>query len=252
MRAWIVLTLLVTTPAFAEPGALPKPGDVVSRVVVEASLARHRMMQPLSVAPDLVVGVRDDLAIAWHHSRMFDGRLGAGNGICLVGARETLGSAPADCDSRYTGAGLSALYSITPAVMARAGVTAVDFSPMTIAASAGAIVGARKANLWLSFAPTLFSGITHRELGNRDRVFAPLYIGATIGRGEIHLRSGFDATLETATETFSVPLGVGGSVIAGGNVRIGGEVTLDRALGMLNGMAWRSASIYVQLEGGRS
>ncbi len=244
--------LLVATPAFAEPGGMPKPGDVVSRVVVEASLARHRMMQPLSVAPDLIVGVRDDLAIAWHHSRMFDGRLGAGNGICVVGARETLGSEPSDCDSRYSDAGISVLSNLTPWLTARGGITAVDFSPMTLAVSAGAVVGARKENLWVSFAPTVFSGITHRELGNRDRIFAPLYIGATIGRGEFHLRSGFDATLETATETFSVPLGIGGSIIAGGNVRIGGEVTLDRALGMLNGMAWRSANFYVELDGGRS
>ena len=243
--------LLVATPAFAEPRGLPAPGDVVSRVVVEASLARHRVMQPLSVAPDLILGVRDDLAVAWHHSRMFDGRLGAGNGICVVGARETLGSMPSDCDSRYSDAGLSVLYSLTPWLTTRGGVTAIDFSPVTLAVTAGAVVGARKENLWLSFAPTIFGGITHRELGNRDRVFAPLYIGAGIGRGEFHLRSGFDATLETATETFSVPLGAGGSLVVG-NVRIGGEVTLDRALGMLNGMAWRSASIYVQLDGGRS
>jgi hypothetical protein len=204
-------------------------------------------MQPLSVAPDLIVGVRDRVAVAWHHSRMFDGRLGAGNGICVVGARETLGSAPADCDSRYTGAGLSLLYRITPAIIARGGITAVDFSPVTLAFTAGAVAGVRKRNLWLSFGPTFSSGVTHRELGNRDHLYAPLYIGSTIGPGEIHVRSGFDATLETVSETFSVPLGIGGSFLAG-NVRIGGDVTLDRALGMLNGMAWRSAGLYVELE----
>lgn len=244
---WVVAT---PVRAFAEPAGLPEPGDVISRVVVEASLARHRVMQPLSVAPDLVVGVRDRLAVAWHHSRMFDGRLGAGNGICVVGARETLGAAPADCDSRYTGAGLSLLYRITPAITVRGGVTAVDFTPVTLAVTAGAIVAASRDHLWLSFAPTVFSGITNRELGNRDRVYAPLYIGSTIGPGEVHLRSGFDATLETVSDTFSVPFGVGGSFLAG-NVRIGGDFTLDRALGMLNGMAWRSASVYVAL-GGRS
>lgn len=249
----IVLVLMgVPVDAFADVG-LPTPGEVISRVVVEASLARHRVMQPMSLAPDLVVGVRDRTAIAWHHSRIFDGRLGAGNGICLVGARETLGMAPADCGSGYTGGGLSVLYGLAPTVTLRGGITAVDVSPMTLAFTAGAVMGVGGERLWSTFAPTIFSGVTHRERGNREHLYAPLYIGANVGPGEVHLRSGVEATLETATETFSVPLGVGGSFAPGGGFRIGAELTLDRALGMLNGMAWRSASIYIELDhGGRS
>src|SRR4029078_6829214 len=96
--AIIALSLLtLSSSVAAQPWKLPTPGEVISRVVVESSLTRHRVMEPLSCAPDLIMGVRAKRAGAWHHSRMFDGRPGAGNGICLVGARETLGSAPADC-----------------------------------------------------------------------------------------------------------------------------------------------------------
>jgi hypothetical protein len=252
MRLSLVVLSLVTlsSGAFAEPWKLPKPGEVISRVVVESSLTRHRMMEPVSIAPDLVVGVRAKLAIALHHSRMFDGRPGAGNGICLVGARETLGSTPPDCGSGYQGAGVSLLYALSPAVTARAGVDVGDMSSVTVALDAGAIVHARSDRWWLAFAPTLFSGIANREAGNRDHVSAPLYLGADLGCGELHIRTGFDATIETAADTFSVPLGVGGSFATGGGLRIGGDVTLDRALGMLNETSWRSASVYVELDHG--
>src|SRR4051794_40435231 len=100
MRSWIIAFSLVmlSSSAFAEPWKLPMTGEVIARLVVETSLTRHRTMEPVSLAPDLVVGMRENLAIAWHHSRMFDGRVGAGNGICLVGERETLGAAPPECN----------------------------------------------------------------------------------------------------------------------------------------------------------
>jgi hypothetical protein len=252
MHLSIVALALVTlsSHAFADPWKLPKPGAVIARVVVESSLTRHRMMEPVSVAPDLVVGMRAKLALALHHSRMFVGRPGAGNGLCLVGARETLGSASPDCGSGYRGPGVSLLYAVNSSLTARAGVDAGDIRPMKLALDAGAILRARSDRWWLTFAPTLFSGITNREAGNRDRLSAPLYLGADIGRGEVHVRTGFDSTLETVADTVSVQLGAGGSITPGRGLRIGGDVTLDRALGMLNAMSWRSASIYVELDHG--
>lgn len=252
MRSWIIGVSLValSSRAFAEPWQLPAPGEVKARVVVEASLTRHRTMEPLSLAPDLVVGVRDKLAIAWHQSRMFDGRAGAGSGICLVGTRETLGMAPPDCGSGYTAAGVSALYEITPAITARAGVSAADFSPVKAALDTGIIARVDHGRWWMTVAPTLFTGVVDREAGNRDRFVAPLYVGANIGRGELHVRSGVETTIETASDTFSVPVGAGGSFEAGGGLRFGGEVTLDRAFGMLNATSWRSAGVFVELDHG--
>jgi hypothetical protein len=252
MQLWIIAVSLTSLcgEALAQPWRLPEPGEIVSRAVVETSLTRHRVMQPVSLAPDLVVGVRERLAVALHHSRMFDGRLGAGNGVCFVGPRETLGAAPADCGSGYAGAGLSLLYDLTSVVTARAGVNLVDVNPMKVALSAGAIMRVGKHRWWLVLAPTLFSGLTHREAGNRDRVQAPVYVGANIGRGELHIRSGFDATIQTASETFTVPLGTGGSFAISRRWRMGAEVTLDRALGMLNALSWRSGSIYVEIDHG--
>jgi hypothetical protein len=252
MQLWIITLSLVTVcgEARADPWLLPAPGEVVSRAVVETSLTRHRVMQPVSIAPDLVVGVSARLALAVHHSRMFDGRLGAGNGICVVGARETLGSAPADCGSGYTGAGVSLLAGLTSAVTARAGLSSVDIDPMKLALTTGVIVRVGGQRSWFVAAPAVAIGLSNRDAGNRDRILAPIYVGANLWRGELHARSGFEATLETAAETFTVPLGAGGSVAIRHDVRMGAEVTLDRALGMLNAMSWRSGSVYVELDHG--
>lgn len=247
----VALSVLgVTRVVSAGPVTVPSPGDVIARLVVEASFTRHRTLQPLSVAPDLIVGVRARLAVALHHSRMFDGRLGAGNGICLMGTRETLGSAPADCGAGYSGVGASVLYELAPWVTARTGATLLDVSPLKAALTLGAILRGERARWWFVLAPTVFSGVTRRDDGNRDRVGAPLYVGANVGWGEVHLRTGFDATIQTAADTFSIPLGAGGSFSPGGGWRIGGDVTLDRALGMLNGTSWRSASLYIELDHG--
>lgn len=252
MQAFLVaLSVLgMTRVVSAGPATVPSPGDVVARLVVEASLTRHRTLQPLSVAPDLIAGVRDRLAVALHHSRMFDGRLGAGNGVCLMGTRETLGSAPADCGAGYSGIGASVLYGVAPWVTARTGMTFLDVSPLKAAVTLGAIVRGERARWWFVFSPTMYSGVTHRDDGNRDRVGAPLYVGMNLGSGEVHVRTGFDATIETAADTYSIPLGAGGSFSPGDGWRIGGDVTLDRALGMLNGTSWRSASLYVELDHG--
>lgn len=241
------------SPAGATPWELLPAGAVRARLTAESDLSRHRVMQPLSLAPDLVVGLRDTRAIAWHHSRAFDGRLGAGNGLCITGSRETLGRGRVACASRYGGSGLSYLQRVTRRTIARVGLLLADASPFTLATSGGAIMRAAAGRWWTTAAPSLVIGVTHRERGNRDRVQLPVYAGVTLRTGELHVRTGFDATLQTVADTFVVPVGLGASMAVGRAVRIGGDLTFDRAFGPLNAMSWRSSFVYAEVRlGGRS
>jgi hypothetical protein len=248
MRSYVVLLVLGITSrtSLATPWPLPASGDAVVRVAVEAELSRHRLMHPVSLAPDLIVGLTNERAVAWHHSRLFDGSLGAGNGVCIVGHRETLGLTPPACASRYAGSGISFLQRLNRYTAARAGLVLVDTSPMKLAVATGVIARVASGRWWTLAAPTLVGGVVNREAGNRDRLQVPLYGGVVVGPAEFHARTGFDATLQTVADTFVIPIGAGGSVRVR-SVRAGVDVTLDKALGRLNTLSWRSAVGYVEV-----
>jgi len=253
VRLVLIMLAVATARANAAPGAweIPEPGAVTARLSVETDLGKHSTFEPLSVAPDLVVGLDGRWAATLQHSRASHAELGAGNGLCMVGPRETLGDMEATCRERDTGLGVGALVRAVPGLTARGGVIVRGTgTPLRLAAALGVVAVTQSGRWWTLAAPTFVSGLTGREAGNRDRVQVPVYAGLTLASGELYLRSGIDGTLQTFHDTFAVPFGVGGSIVIRG-VRIGAEAKLDKALGPLNATAWRSAALYVETTMGR-
>jgi len=249
MKALVVM-LALAGPAGATPGVwgIRARGAVVARLSVETDLSRHREFAPLSVAPDVGVGVAGGVALVVHSSRTAAGQLGAGSGICLTGPRETLDAATPACPQPVAGTAASVLVVLTPWLAGRAGLMARGYDPLRLALATGMHVTGRRGRWWVLAAPSLAIGVTTRAAGNLDRLQVPVYGGIELTRGEVHLRTGIDGALATFAETFAIPLGLGGSVDAGA-VRFGVDATLDQAFGPLNGLAWRSASVYAEMGG---
>jgi hypothetical protein len=215
---------------------------MVGRLVVETELSRHRAFAPVSIAPDISVGVGDRLALSLHYSSASQAMLGAGNGVCITAPRETLDAHDSMCSESETGLGLGLLSELTDRSVLRAG--ALVRGPGELALALGIASTLRRGRWWLVTAPTVFIGVTGRDRGNRERLLAPIYGGVSVGAGEVHLRTGIEGAVATFDETLAIPIGAGASFSIGA-VRVGADVTLDRALGPASGRAWRSASIYV-------
>lgn len=247
-----ILITIAVVPATADPRSLwsvPNHGVLAARLVVEAELTRHRAFAPLSVAPDVTFGVAHGLAASLHYSRTSQGELGAGNGVCLLPPRETLGKRDTVCSESETGLALGGLAQIAEHVTAHAGV--LVRSPGAFGLELGLAVTARSGRYWAVVSPAVVVGLTGRSRGNRDRAQAPAYGGVAIGSGELHLRSGVEGAFATFRDTYAIPFGAGASV-AHNHVRLGADVSLDRALGPLNTRYWRTASAYLETTMGGS
>lgn len=245
MRTFPIWMLASTARvASAEPSELwsiPEPQGATVRLSLEADLSRHRVLAPVSVAPDLVLGTSARTALTLHYSRASQARLGAGNGLCLRGPRETLEDRTPDCVESETGLGVGGLVELGPAVL-RGGL--ISRGPGAVAAELGAALTWRRGRAFALAAPTVVVAVSGRAHGNRERVQLAAYAGLHAGRFELHARSGVEAALATFDETFAVPLGAGASLRLA-RARVGIDVTFDRALGPLNGMHERSASAFV-------
>lgn len=247
MRHLVVLVVMTSTAA-AAPGlwSIPQPGDGALRATVESDLGKHHAFEPVSFAPDMIVGIAPDTAILLSTSRGSAGRIGAGSGFCVVGPRETLDMRPVECAEHARGFGVSALRAIGQHVDVRVGLDSPSSMPFTLAAAGGLIAHAEVGHLWLRAAPSVSVGIVERDAGNRERVLVPLYAGASFGGVAVHLRTGAEGALATFGDTLQIPVGMGASVDVG-RVRVGAEASLDHAFGPQNTLARRSAALFVEL-----
>lgn len=225
---------------------VPERGEVVVRLSVEAELSRHQALQPLSLAPDVSVGLGSGLAVLLHSSHASTAQLDAGYGVCVVGPMHTLGMSSPDCERRVRGFGLSAVQRLSSVLSARAGV--LDAGPRDAALAGVLGVAARgEHSRWLfAFTPTLLVGVTGRDAGNHDRFAAPIHVGRSIYNTSVYVRSGIEGALSTFGDTFAIPVGLGVAA-AIGSFELGGEVTLSRAFGPLSNQGWRTATAYVQV-----
>lgn len=243
----VVVVVGVVASAAAEPPdpwAVPRRGEALGRAVLEVSLTRHRVGAPLSVAPDLAFGVARRSAVAVHTSRFAEGRTGAGNGLCVRAAVHTVNEPAPPCDEQMSGLTTNALTDLGGGATARLGVGARRWSPVQPVIALGVALRFRRGWLWGLAAPGLELGVGRSD-ANRDRLHAPVYVGATSRAHELHLRSGIEGALETFADTYSVPIGAGASTIVRG-VRVGVEVSLDKAIGPLSWMTWRTGMAYVE------
>ena len=225
----VALLLLIPTgargdeekPELREAGA-PKAkmtlpgGKVLFTAVVEANMAKDAAGKPLSIGPDLWLGLHDRLSIGIVHSgRAVTGFLtGFGGGLCLNGGDMSLCKAIGLGDV-YTSAGAQLRAGLLEgpfAVALVAGGHVLAFEPERLIAVKGGLVARIHSNrLAVELAPSVLIGANKRDTGfNEDHFFAPVTIFLRVGGGfSIAVQSGITFDMTEIGDSYQVPAAAG-------------------------------------------
>lgn len=189
-------------------------GKFMFTAVVEANMAKDVEGKPLSIGPDLWIGLHDRLSVGIVHSgRATTGFLtGFGQGICLrggdMGLCETLG-----LGNVYTSAGAQLRVGLLEGPFAVAlvgGAHAVAFEPeRLISAKAGFAARIHSSRVAVELAPSALIGITERDF-NEDIFFAPVTIYLRVGGGfSIAVQSGVSFLFDSIGDSYRIPAAAG-------------------------------------------
>lgn len=225
----------------SRPLVLPR-GEVLAGLTVEANLAAGAALEPVSLAPDLWVGVTHRLAVGVTHSSATRGRMIAGRGLCLRGEA-------AGCDARWAGVAADARFRIRSGGPELAGRIAIDFrrwSPTVVALEVGAVARWREGRLAVTAEPYFSLGLTHAELDNPVAGNLPIALSwQIVPCVAVDVRTGFRGRISDFLGTIEVPLGLGATVALRGGVDVGASAGLTNAAGADGGAAARVAEIHV-------
>jgi len=181
--AFVALAMLLAGPAAAEePDAassdgltqltMPKERALVL-ALLQVNLSTDAAAEPVSLAPDGWYGVTDELTLGLTTSSYAGtGFLGGvGNGLCFTGDDN-------GCDGVVGNLGLQARYHVLRhgdvLVAADGGVFAQDFDPFAVSLKLGAIGQWSSGKLSVVFNPSLFIGLTERDIGNEEILYLPV------------------------------------------------------------------------------
>jgi hypothetical protein len=191
-------------------------GKFMLTAVVEANMAKGTAGKPLSVAPDLWIGVADRLSFGIVHSgRGATGFLTSfGTGLCFRGG----GFCDSGLGKVYTFSEADARIGLTQGGFAVAlvlGAQARAFDPdLVLSGKAGFLARMGSSRIALELAPTAFIGITQRKIAgmdfNTDEFGAPVTIYLRIAGGfSLALQSGVTFTFKDIGNTWQIPAAAG-------------------------------------------
>jgi hypothetical protein len=225
-------------------GRMTAPGGkILLQVIVETNLAKDVTFKPISIAPDLWIGLADKLTFGIVHSgRATTGFLtGSGRGVCLNGG-EGKGVCALGLGKIYTHAGAEARIGLLEGGFALAldlGVHALTFKPdMLLAGKGGLIARIQAGPIAFELAPSILVGLNKRTIemdgvkisNNGDRVSVPVTLFIQLGgKFAIALQSGATFPLKKAADNYQIPAAVG-LVIAGSHFSFDVAFGLDAAL----------------------
>jgi hypothetical protein len=217
-RTLVALAAIVAAPgAFGVPppvaGASPNdlvtrplvlaPGDIAARVAVELNLEGGRFAMPLSIAPDLWVGVTSHLTIGLIHSNESIEQIDPRASLCFR-------SSALSCDLVYRGSGLDVLWSWREGALAvapRGRILVRDTDPWKPAITAGALVRWTQGRTAITSDPYLRLGLANRDLGNRAALVVPVSLGVQpTWCWLIALDTGWDGEFATWRDGWHIPL----------------------------------------------
>ena len=205
-----------TTDGWVEVGApearLTLPGGkFMLTAVVEANLAENAVGKPISVAPDLWIGVHDRFSFGIIHSaRAATGFLtGAGSGLCFRGE----GACAFGLGEVYTFAGAEARIGLTEggfALAFMAGAQARAFDPeLVLSGKAGFLARIHSSRIAIELAPAVYIGMTQRDF-NPDQFGAPVTIFLRLaGSFSLAVQGGVAFILDDVGNTWRVPAAAG-------------------------------------------
>ncbi|MBA3461298.1 MAG: hypothetical protein H0T46_15150 [Deltaproteobacteria bacterium] len=242
MRALVVATVLTASvPVLAEPLVLAR-GEVAARLVIEANMDRRTIARPLSFAPDAWIGVTDRLTVGLIHSNQSVDRIAPGASFCV---RELAG----ECDALYRGGGLDARWALAPGSAARVRLLMRDLDPVKPALTVGAFLRWQHGHAELLTDPYLRIGLANRDLGNRDALVVPVWIGMRTGGGRIAVHTGIDGDLAVWRDGWHVPLGIVIEAFPANALTVGTELGFTSLIGPQNNTKQAAAVLYIEWRG---
>lgn len=249
MRTLVVATLLASaTAARADATDLvTRPlvlaaGQVEAQLTAEINLERRRVGRPLSLAPDLWYGVTARWTVGVIHSNHSVDRIDPVATLCV---RQLANQ----CDRVYLGSGVEARWrwrdgalSVAP----RGRLLVRDVDPVKPAVTVGALVRWTRGRFALTSDPTLRIGLANRDLGNRDALVVPIWVGAQpTCRWLIALHTGIDGELATWRDGWHVPFALVVRARGTDHLDLGIEAGFPSLFGPQNNYKQRSASVFV-------
>jgi len=166
-----VLALFPTAAAARPPGLTLAAGHINTMVSVENDMSVGKVGELSSIAPDVHVGVTDDLTVSLvtSASARAGSRGSAGNGLC----------ATSGCARIFDNAGLEALYTLARgdlAIAANAGLHATSFDDGRYLAKLGFKLRYRWHRFTFATSPSALLAATGRDAAKpaRDRVWLPV------------------------------------------------------------------------------
>lgn len=205
LRGICVGVLVAAPTAYAQPGLTLDQDRMNATITSENDTSVGRVGDVSSIAPDLAVGVTDDLTVSLVHSTFartgFRGNAGAG--ICATD----------DCNRTYDNVGLEALYALRRgafAVAANTGIHATSLERGHHVAKLGAKLRYKRGGAVFATLPSVTIALAHRDdpMPNRDRLWLPVTATHRIVGGlSAGLATGFKAPLDDVAGGYEIAAG---------------------------------------------
>lgn len=191
------------------PGTLA-PGTGSVTLTTEVNASRNASGEPVSIAPDLAVGVTPRLTLAIIHSTfgITGFRGSAGRGLCVTGA-------DAGCPRVYPGGGLEATFGLVHGALgasALLGAYALDLDAGHHGAKLGFKLKYTHGRAALTSMPSVFVAATAREgmPPNRDLLWFPVIASYALGGGvSASVAAGVKGPLASLGERYELALAGG-------------------------------------------
>jgi hypothetical protein len=213
---------LTDRPLTLASGMLEIRGDTL-----RANLSKSAVGEPISLSPDIYVGLNSMLTVGVIHQV----------GVCLTPGEEN------GCPTAYHDVGAEAIYSFmhggNAQVALRGGLVMPLFSPFTLGVQGGAIARIRGGKVAIVAEPMIYLGLAGRSNDNDGLVTRAREIVDIPGAFQVsvqpqttaYLTSGFRESLRDFGDTYEIPLGLGVNFALNHRLDLGGEFRLENLLG---------------------
>jgi hypothetical protein len=205
-----------------------------------------KAFEPISIAPDGYYGVNDRLEVgavtSWYGVTGFwsGAMLGvAPSGLCV--SKKPAAEGGIGCGKRFDNAGGEVHYALlregSLQMAAGGGLHALHFDPFSLAAKVGVKGMWRAGRIGLSFAPSLFVGLTKRHdppdgTGNKESIQFPIEVTfAALPQLLVGLQSGVRGPVDGFSKAYSVPAALGAVYLINAQVMVGGAFSFERVAG---------------------
>jgi hypothetical protein len=194
--------------------------QVYLQVFLPINLSTDAAFQPVSLAPDLWLGVKPKLTLGLTHSSHastgFFG--GAGAGICFVGEDN-------GCAEVLSNTALQVRYALPVkklALAAEGGLVFRSYDPLAVALKVGVVGRWQRKALSVLFGLNLFAGLSERDTtGNKEILHVPITaMYALNDKAAVGVQTGIGLPFADTGDLYFVPLAVGGRYMVNRKIHV--------------------------------